>query len=52
MCQGIVLQTHLLEQCTNLRTIQLLLGPNSLKTTEVYTHVAIKHLRAVKNPLD
>ncbi|MEW7280567.1 site-specific tyrosine recombinase/integron integrase [Aquimarina sp. 2201CG1-2-11] len=44
--------THLLENGTNLRHIQILLGHNSSKTTEIYTHVATNHLQSVKNPLD
>lgn len=32
--------THLLENRTDIRHIQLLLDYNSTKTTEIYTHVA------------
>lgn len=44
--------THLLEQGTNLRYIQVLLGHASSKTTEVYTRVASNALMKIKNPLD
>lgn len=44
--------THLLEQGTDLRQIQILLGHNSTTTTEKYTHVADSTLRTVKSPLD
>lgn len=44
--------THLLEDGVNLRQIQILLGHNSSKTTEIYTHVANTSLNQIKNPLD
>lgn len=44
--------THLLEQGTNLRYIQHLLGHFSIKTTQIYTHVASTELVKIKNPLD
>lgn len=44
--------THLLENGTNLRYIQTLLGHTSTKTTEIYTHVTTKKLDEVRSPLD
>jgi site-specific recombinase XerD len=46
------LATHLLENGTDLRYIQTLLGHSSTKTTEIYTQVAVNDLKLIKNPLD
>ncbi len=44
--------THLLERGTDIRYIQALLGHNSLKTTEIYTHITQKGGNTIKSPLD
>lgn len=44
--------THLMESGTNLRSIQELLGHQSPRTTQVYTHVARSSLAKIRSPLD
>lgn len=44
--------THLLENGTDIRYIQELLGHSSLRTTERYTHVAKRRTLAITSPLD
>jgi len=44
--------THLLENDTDLRYIQTLLGHSSSTTTEIYTQVAVKNIQNIKSPLD
>ncbi len=44
--------THLLEQNTDIRVIQVLLGHAKLETTALYTRVATTTIRSVTSPLD
>ena len=44
--------THLLEQNTDIRMIQVLLGHAKLETTALYTRIATNTIRAVMSPLE
>src|SRR5437870_1736711 len=44
--------THLLEQNTDIRVVQVLLGHAKVDTTALYTHIATNTIRAVMSPLE
>ena len=44
--------THLLENGTDIRIIQVLLGHNNLSSTARYPQVATHTIRATQSPLD
>jgi integrase/recombinase XerD len=44
--------THLLENGTDIRLIQELLGHSNLKTTEIYTHISKRSLKNIRSPFD
>jgi site-specific recombinase XerD len=44
--------THLLEQGTDIRFIQELLGHSSVRTTEIYTHVSKRTIGTIRSPIE
>lgn len=44
--------THALEQGTDIRYVQKLLGHNNIKTTTIYTHVSRKTIANIPSPLN
>jgi len=43
--------THLLENGTDIRYVQELLGHNNIRTTQIYTHVTMTNIQKIQSPL-
>lgn len=44
--------THLVEQGTDIRIIQEILGHKDIRTTQIYTHISSANISKVNNPFD
>lgn len=44
--------THLLETGADIRTVQVLLGHGSIRSTQLYTHISRAHVAKIRSPLD
>jgi integrase/recombinase XerD len=44
--------THLIEAGTDVRTVQVLLGHASIRSTQLYTQISTARIARTKSPLD
>ena len=44
--------THLIEQGTDIRLVQEILGHKDIRTTQIYTHISSANISKIKNPFD